>query len=391
MNVVILGGGYAGIWCYRALCRWLGSKVKITLVSRHDFHSFHGFISDAIGGHVDHSLLHSPLSECAAKAERITGEITLVNEAAKQVTVLVAGQERLLAYDQLVIATGATERTAHIPGLAEHGWRLREPEVTAALIKRLDEVVAVGSDEASRTVVVVGSGFTGTETASAVARRLGPRGRVVLLVAGSRLIPSWAKREFVQLGLRKNLTAAQVEVLIDSRAAEVRATEVLLGDGAVVPSRTVINACGNLPVVPKGIEHHIDPASGLLQVDRALRVAPSIWAVGDVAAVLDRRGAHVTKDALWAIATGTRAGRNIARVARGAAPKAFNFLGLGSIATFAPYRSVGTLWNLPVRVPALAAFLIRQGLFFWFVPSRKNSVRLMRSFYAFSRPARTAR
>lgn len=376
MKVVILGGGYSGVWAYRAVKRWLGSKAEITVVSDYNFHSFHGFTGDAISGDLDVKLVRSPLEECFPQATRVLGKAVHIDEAGQRVTVETKGNHEVLAYDHLVVATGAKERTDHIEGISDHGWHLRHPDTLPKLIDHAEQFVATHADEAGRTVVVIGNGFTGTEVSAALQARLGARGKVLLVTSSDRLIPHWARREVIQQNLRKHLSNSKVEVKI-GRVASVTPDSVLLTDGTVIGARTIINASGNVPVVPAGLEHRLDE-SGMLIVNSHLRVSEHIWAAGDAAATRNLRGELVIKDALWATATGTKAGRNIARVARRAKPSDFRFIGFGEVATFARGRSVGLLYGVPLL--GWIGYAARQSVFLWFVPSRSNALRVARAF-----------
>lgn len=380
MKAVILGGGYAGVWTYRALTRWLGRKVEVTLISDYDYHNFHGWTGDVISGDLSVEVLRTPLHECFPKAEHVIGKATRVNEASSSVTVEIDGGEREVQYDHLIVATGARERTDHIEGVFDHGWRLRDPNTLGRLVQHVDQNVAGAPTEAGRTAVVLGSGFTGTEVAAALGRRLKGRGRVVLVSTGEHLIPSFANRKLLQRHLHHHLNAANVELVL-GRAAKVDADGVHLLDSTFIPAATVINATGNVPVVPEGLEAYIDDF-GHLKVDEHLRLSENIWAAGDVAVTRDWRGRVLVKDALWATASGTKVGRNIARVARKASPLPLYFPGLGQVATFDRYASSGLLYGMPLSGPH--AYLLRMVVFLWFVPSRRNMLRVARSF-AFAR------
>lgn len=380
MKVVILGGGYTGVWTYRALTRWLGRKVSVTLVSDYDYHSFHGWTGDALSGDVRADVLRTPLHECFPKAAHIIGKATSVNETRKSVTVETENGAREVEYDHLVVATGAKERTDHILGVFEHGWQLRDPNSLGQLIKHVDEKVADASTEHERTIVVLGSGFTGTEVAAALGRRLNSRGEVVLVSTKEHLIPSFASRQRLQQHLHRHLHAANVRLII-GRAAEVNSMGVRLQDSTFIPASTVINATGNVPVVPAGLEAYVD-GLGYLKVDEHFRLSESIWAAGDVAMTRNWRGRLLVKDALWASASGTKVGRNIARVVRNASPLPLYFPGLGQVATFDRYASSALLYNIPLSGPH--AYLMRMAVFLWFVPSRRNMLRVARSF-AFAR------
>jgi NADH dehydrogenase len=379
VRIVILGGGYSSVWCYRALRRWMGASAHITVIAPFADQVFHGFTGEVLEGELTPELQASPLEECVPRAERIRGWATAVDSDARTVRVEWEGETRLVEYDQLVIATGAHDRTDSVPGLAEHGWPLRFPGQVGALLDHLswvDEQVPEDAEDARRrtTIVVVGGGFAGTEVAAALGRRYGDSRRVVLVSGSRTVVPVWQDQQGLQDRLSRNLEEAGVELIADMRVAAADDRGVLLGDGTRIEAATVVASLGNaVPVIP-GLERFHE-ADGLLAVDDCLRVTDGIWSAGDVAAVR-RGGDRVPKEALWAIRGGTTVGRNIARSARRARPRRFGFRGLGTVASFAPGHAVATLWGVPV--PELAGWLMRAGFFLWYVPSRRTALGILR-------------
>jgi NADH dehydrogenase len=379
VRIVILGGGYAAIWCYRAIRRRLGNAADITIVAPFDEHVFHGFTGEVLDGELPPELQRSPLSECAPRARRIRGWATAVDPRRRLVTVEWNGSRHQVAYDQLVVATGARERTAGVPGLAEHGWPLRFPGMVQALLDHLAAVDAAPADAESaqrrRTIVVVGGGFAGTEVAAALGRRYGDSRRVVLVTASPTVVPTWSQKPWLQKRVLRNLAAAGVALLPSSRVTEVDEKGVRLANGVVIEAATVVSTLGNsVPALP-GLEGY-QGAGGLLKVDGFLRVTDGVWSAGDSAAVRSRSGV-APKDAIWAIRAGTTVGRNVARAARGRSPHRFTFRGLGTVAAFAPGQAVAKLYGVPLS--GTVAWAIRAGFFLWYVPSRRTALRIIGS------------
>ncbi|GAA4740227.1 hypothetical protein GCM10025783_08950 [Amnibacterium soli] len=379
MRIVILGGGYSSVWCYRAIRRWMGSSAAITVVAPFTEQVFHGFTGEVLEGELTPELQESPLEECVPRAERIRGWATAVDSEARTVRVEWEGETRVVEYDQLVVATGAHDRTEHVPGLTEHGFPLRFPGQVGALLEhlaRVDEQVPEDAEDARRrtTVVVVGGGFAGTEVAAALGRRYGDTRRVVLVSSSPTVVPVWQDQQWLQERLNRNLQDAGVELITAMRVTSADERGVLLADDTRIEAATVVASLGNAVGVIPGLER-FQEADGLLAVDDCLQVTDGIWSAGDVAAVR-RRGDRVPKEALWAIRAGTTVGRNIARTARRAQPRRFGFRGLGTVASFAPGHAVATLWGVPL--PEVLGWLTRAVLFLWYVPSRRTAVGILR-------------
>ena len=379
MRIVILGGGYSSVWCYRAIRRWMGASAQITVIAPFKEHVFHGFTGEVLEGGLKPEMLSSPLDEVIPRAELVQGWATAVDADSRTVTVEWQNETRVVEYDELVVATGAQDRIDHLPGLAEHGWSLRSPGRVEALLEHLrwiDGQPPVDADDARRatTVVVVGAGFAGTEVAAALGRRYGDARRIVLISGSKTVVPVWQDRKSLQDRLMRNLTDAGVELLTDTRVVSVDEHGVQLGDGSRIEAATVVSSLGStVPVIP-GLER-FQESDGLLAVDECLRVTDGVWSAGDAAAVR-RGGTRVPKEALWAIHAGTTVGRNIARRSRRAEARRFAFRGLGTVAAFAPGRAVAMLWGVPL--PQLVGWLVRGVFFLWYMPSRRTALSIMR-------------
>jgi NADH:quinone reductase (non-electrogenic) len=281
-----------------------------------------------------------------------------------------------IAYDYLVIATGAThayfghdEWADHAPGLKriEDATRIRRSILIAF---EQAELIAEG-DERRRllTFVIVGGGATGVEMAGAIAevarqtlatdfRRIDPRSaRIVLIEAGPRLLPAFPPEQSDYV--RTALLRGGVDVKLDTRVTNCDARGVDT-DGGRIEAGTIIWAAGVTA----------SPAAAWLgaEADRAGRVKvnpdlslpghPEIFVIGDTAAVSDRNGQPVPGIAPAAKQMGNYVGKMIAaRIAGRPAPPPFRYMHLGELATIGRRAAVVKLGRLQ-----LAGFL---GWMFW--------------------------
>ncbi len=372
-RVVLVGAGYTSVWAYRAIVRRM-PRAHVTVVTERPRHSFHGYTAETLAGRLTVGAANSSVAEACPRARVLIGAVTDVDPEHR--TVGVAGPDGAcsrLAYDELVVATGARERLDSVPGLAEHGHGLRHEHTLSALRARLHAAL----DEPGTTeVAVVGGGLAGVETAAAIAQ-LDPRLRVCLLSSGRPAaqladVPGGCERVMTEL------ERCGVRVRSGVRAAAVDASGVDLTDGSRVEAPIVVSALGSAATALPGLEPHAQP-DGRLVVDRTLAVRPGVWAAGDCAAMPRPEGSAqpwYPADALHAINAGTRAGRNVVAGLRGRRPREFRYTELGKIATFGRSRAVGSMLGVPLGGLPLA--LIRQVLFVWFIPSRRQALRMLR-------------
>ena len=404
-DVLVLGGGYVGVWSARRILRATGAqrragRVRITMVASSPAHAFHGWTAEVITGHVGLRRSRTLLTTMLPGVRLISGSVESVDLDRQRVTVATPDWVGTVPYDHLVIGVGSRDAVDPIPGLAAHGWTVKGDDALARLCGRLAEVVLLAtasSDPAERerllTVVVAGGGFAGAEVSAAIMQRLrgavaavpvlaGTRPRVILLHSGSRLMPSLRPRfDGVADYCVAQVRQAGVEVRYGVRLTEVTRGAAIIADSAdrsaggdlSLPAATVVAALGQSPVPLPGTEELPRDRSGRLLTDRYLRVRPGVWAGGDVAAVPHPSGSGpCPSNALWAIYHGKRLGSNVARALGGRPARPFRFPGLGQAASFGVGRGAGELYGVALR--GWTAWLARWVVFHFFMPSRRSAL-----------------
>jgi len=369
-EIVVLGGGYAGVWSARTVLRAVRAGtfdqvVRVRLVSAAPEHSFHGWTAEVITGHVRPHRARVPLSRLLPGIEIVHGEVIRVDPVQRTVAVRTRFGLRRLPYDQLVVGLGSRDAVEKVPGLAEHAWSLKDPLGLAALRKHLATLASTHA-----TIVVAGAGLTGVEAATAIAQRL-PSARVLLAHPGERPLPMLRPRfgRIAEYAARE-AERAGVQFVGATRLIRVTADGAELEGYGFVASSTVVTTIGQAPVVLPGLEGFARDSTGRLITDRFLRIAPGIWAGGDVAAVPHpSNAAPCPANALWAIHHGKRIGANLVRVLGGHEPRPFRFPGLGQGASLGVGRGAAELYG--VQLTGWPAWLARWFFFHWFMPSRR--------------------
>jgi NADH dehydrogenase FAD-containing subunit len=235
INVVVVGGGYAGVIAANHLR--LNGDVAITLINpRPEFVErirLHQLVTGSDDAVVDYAeVLADDVRLLVDTAERI--------DAASRTVTLGSGDT--VAYDYLVYAVGSTGAALTVPGAAEYAYPISELEHAASLRAAMAEV------HPSAPVVVVGAGPTGIETAAELAEGWGggkdAEGQAVTLVCGDVLGPyfSGSARRSVSKRMRK-LGVTLVEGA-GAKVVEVRENSVLLADGRELPSVVTIWTAG---------------------------------------------------------------------------------------------------------------------------------------------------
>ena len=222
-NVVVVGGGYAGVMAANRLA----PHARVTLVNpRAEFVErirLHQLVAGNDDAVADYATVLSPAVRLVVdRADRI--------DTASRTVVLTSAAS--LEYDYLVYAVGSVGTVpASVPGAAEFAYPLSELEQAQRLTERMADVPLFAP------VVVVGGGLTGIETAAELAEA----GRPVALVTDV------LARSLAAGGLRsvtKRLAKLRVSVVEGSAVARVFHDRVVLADGSEVPSAVTVWTAG---------------------------------------------------------------------------------------------------------------------------------------------------
>lgn len=354
-KVVIVGGGFGGLSVARALN---GLPIEITLVDRQNHHCFQPLLYQVATAVVSPADIAWPIRGILRGQHNVRvlmAEVEEIDVAAK----LVRTDSVTLAYDYLVLATGATHSYFGHDDWAEFAPGLKTIADATQIRGRLllaFEHAELASDEAKRrallTFVIVGGGPTGVEMAGAIAEvalqtlpndfcEIDPRSaRILLIEAGPRLLPSFP--ENLSDYAEKTLEKMGVTVMTSSRVTDCDADGVTV-DGQRIEASTIIWGAGVVASpAAKWIGATQDQA-GRVKVEPDLSVPghKDIFAVGDTAAVFDRKGHPVPGIAPAAKQMGLYVGKLIAGELSGKPrPAPFVYHHQGDLATIGTHSAV---------------------------------------------------
>ena len=244
-----------------------------------------------------------------------TGRRVAQLDTTRQVAALDDGQE--LAYDRVLLATGAIPLQLDVPGAGlPNVFTLRTIEDADRLHNAVDKAKAEGRANARGTrgrAAVIGAGLLGVELAGTLTQL----GLAVDLVAPAHPWDRFAGEatgRFLTAYLQHNGVAVHAGVRPTRLDGDGRVQRVALSDGANVDCDFTVVAIG--AAANKELVRNTPIAAGrAILVDEHCRTnVPNVYAAGDCAAVLDPLfGKHRVMDH-WpsAVATGRLAGRNMA-------------------------------------------------------------------------------
>jgi NADH dehydrogenase len=362
-QIVILGGGFAGVEAARYLDRTAAKRtdVEVTLVSRENFTLFTPMLHEVAAGDLEPVHVSNPLRKLLRRVTILSGDIKTIDLAARRVTISY-GVRRLsleLSFDYLVLALGSETSYFGIPGVAEHAIGIKSlgdaVMLRAGVIAMLESAsVEPDPDRRKRmlTFVVAGGGFAGVETVGAIndlARgslrhygRVDPREVRVILIHGGRVIlPELG--ETLGLYAQEKLRRRQVEIKLGAKVIAYADGAVHCDDGEKVPADTLVWAAGVSPSpILKDVPWELQ--RGRVVVDPTLEV-PRFSGVGRWATAR-RSSTPYPPTAQHALREGRRAGKNIYARLKGKRTTPFVYKAPGQLASIGRRTGVARVFGL---------------------------------------------
>ncbi len=359
-HVVIVGGGFAGLWAARALS---GAPVRITLLDRGNHHLFQPLLYQVATAGLSAPNIAAPLRQILRRQKNVTvllGEVAGIDPGDQRVRL---ADGRTLAFDHLLLASGATHAyfghddwAPHAPGLKtlDDALGIRRRILTA--FERAEAEDDPAKRDAWLTFAIVGGGPTGVELAGTLAeiarhtlrgefRRVDPRkARVLLLEAGPRVLASFP--ESLSEKARAQLQKLGVEVRTGVPVAAIDDEGVQLGDTRIA-ARTVLWAAGvAASPLARDLEVPLDRAGRVLvEPDLSVPGHPLIFVAGDLASI-QYDGKPVPGVAPAAKQMGRHVARAILARLRGSTPAPFRYRDFGNLATIGRMAAVVDLHGL---------------------------------------------
>jgi NADH dehydrogenase len=305
-RILVLGGGFAGLWSAVGAARKLvelghgSDAAEVTLVNRDAFHSIRVRNYEA-----DLTSVRVPLDDVLGPigVRRVEGEVAGIDLVGRAVSVQTAKGQHILPYDRLVVALGSQLVRRKVAGLAEHAFDVDTYGGAAKLHHHLQSLASRPESPRRFTVIVVGAGLTGTETATEMPGRLhsvmaqaGFARPFRIILADHRPFVGSDMGESARPVIQDALAALGIETRLGIDVVSIDPAGLTLRSGESIAAATVV-WCAGMEAHPLtrlfAAEHD---RFGRVAVDEFMRVkaVPGVFAAGDVAwALMDDRHASV--------------------------------------------------------------------------------------------------
>ena len=397
-RVVILGGGYAGV--YAALKLEKAARkglIELAMVSQDNFFLFQPMLSEVVSGSIEPPHIVNPIRRLLRHTRFYQAEIEAVDAATSTVVVRYSGRHvhyDSIPYDHLLVAVGVSTDLSMVPGMSEHAFPLKTLGDAFALRNHLIGVIEraqVEDDAAEKaellTFVVVGGGYNGVEVAAEInsfvreAARDYPNVspgdvRVVLLQRSSRILPELSEKQAAFS--HRVMERRGIEIRLNTGIKGATVQSAVLGDGQEIATGTVVAAMGSSPnrlleTVPGSRDR-----KGRLVVDETLAVPGSdgIWAAGDCAAVPDvRTGGTAPPTAQHAVREGRHVARNILAAIKGEPLRTFSYRSLGVFVPLGRFSAAADVAGL--KIEGLMAWFLYRTYYLLQLPRLERKLRVV--------------
>ena len=400
-RIVVLGGGFGGVYTALALEKALGSRddYEIVLVSRENYFVFQPMLPEVISGTIGLTDVVSPLRRLLRRTKIHVRDVESI-DLQRQVVVTSPGfkpHPHEIPYDQLVLALGTVTDFRGLPGLPEHAMPFKNLGDALALrshvIRALAEAAIEDDDPELRTqlltFVVAGGGFSGVEVVAELndfVRSVAPSYhgidpreiRMILLHATDRILPEVAPS--LAVFAQKILAKRGVEVRLQTRLQAATGTEAVLASGERIPTRTLVSTVPSSPhplidalTLPKGRNGRL-LTTGRLAVDGT----PNVWAVGDCAQIALPDGSFAPPTAQHATRQASVVAHNIVAAVRGGTTRAFEFKGLGKMGALGHHSAVAEI--LGAKVSGFLAWWLWRTIYLMKMPGWGRRLKIATSW-----------
>jgi NADH dehydrogenase len=362
-DIVIVGGGFAGIATAHELERRAQSDVRIALINRENFQLFTPMLPEVASGSLDTRAIVQPIRVGLKRTTFVLGEAEHVDFDQRTVTVChpVLGQDLTLHFDHLVFALGAETSTMGVAGVEEHGFPLKTLPDAARIRTQICSAFEAASAARDRNArdrylrfVIVGGGFTGVEFAGELTgyvQRLRPfypgvsdlEPEIVMIQGGDRLLADLpdAFGTYAARSLRRR----NVRIELGQEVASVDDAGLTLKDDRRIDSATIVWTAGEKPApLIRKLGLHVSKHGALIvNPDLSVPAKPGVWGVGDCAHVPAGNGGAYAPLAQNAVREGPLLARNILAVLDGRATKSFAYKPLGMMASLGHHDAIAQL------------------------------------------------
>ena len=393
-QIVIIGGGFAGVKCAKTLRGKLArEEADIILFNSENYMVFQPLLAEVVGASISPEPVAVPLRQMLPGVYCRTEDVIHIDVNNNYVEFSGdRGKKGMMYYDHLVISCGSDVNLGLIAGMADHAFPLKTVGDAVALryhVLQQMENAEIADDIDLRkwylSFVIVGGGFSGVEVAGEINDLVrGTRKyyrnipkeevKVTLIHSRDQILPEVTSdlRDFARIKMEQ----AGVRVVLNKRVSYVTPEGVGLDDGGAVEGATIVCTVGNAPCpmiekldVPK------DKGRLLTVPDMRVQGMNNVWAIGDCAFIIngyDKKPSPTTGQ--FAERQGRQAANNIVRVMKGQETKPFQFKQVGQLCAIGGHNAVAEF--LRFHISGFPAWFLWRSVYLFKLPTLSHQLKV---------------
>jgi NADH:ubiquinone reductase (H+-translocating) len=403
-KVLIIGGGFAGLWATRALAK---SNCDITLIDKQNHHLFQPLLYQVATAGLSSGDIAAPLRHILRSQSNVEvrlGEVVTISPVEKYITLADSSQ---IGFDYLLLASGAahayfghSEWAAHAPGLKTLDDALNIRRKLLLAFERAEACTNKMDQDAWLHFAVIGGGPTGVELAGTLAeiakhtlknefRNIDPtKAKVRLIEASPRILSAFP--ESLSASAIKQLERLGVEVCCGTAVSNITSSNYALGT-KTIEAKTVLWAAG-VAASPLGklLDSPLDKAGRVIvEKDLSLAKFPYIFVAGDLACVTCN-DKPVPGVAPAAKQMGKHVAVAIKAKVEGKTPSAFQYQDFGNLATIGRLSAIVDVRGL--KFSGVLAWLFWLAAHVFFLIGFRNRISVLINwgwaYFSYERHAR---
>ena len=400
-KILILGGGFGGVYCAKRLQKIRLNSFDIELISDNNYFVFQPLLPEVASGTISASDAVTPIRQMLNDVKFRNAEVNLIDIKKKKIGILQGFRKRqhFIQYDELIIALGQESNLDIVPGLANNAFTMRNLNDAYNLrnhVIRCLELADVTLDLSLKkrllSFVVVGGGFSGVETIGELKEMIDRlikyyrninknEIRFYLIEYASSLLPELEKE--IGLYTLQTFKKQNIKVFLNTKLREVSSMRAYINNNKSIESNTIISTIGS--TASKLLRNTELPLKfGKLITNEYCQVVDieNVWALGDCALVPNKvikndkemNLVYSPPTAQFAVQQAKILSKNVVLKTLKRKLKSFKYTSRGSLASLGSKKGVGKIFFF--RVKGLLAWIIWKGFYLSFIPSIPTRVRV---------------
>ena len=416
-RVVIIGGGFGGLWAAEALA---DKPVSVTLIDRKNHHVFQPLLYQVATSVLSPGEIAQPLRRILHDAKNVEVLLGEVTDFDKQNNAVRLEDGSTVSYDYLIVAAGARHSyfghddwETSAPGLKTLGDAVEMRRRILLAFELAEREAYLTGDHRPLSFVVVGGGPTGVELAGAIAdiarqalakdfKKIDTKKTKVVLFEGSDRVLGTFTPDLTE-SAKQQLESLGVDVRLNSFVTDIAPGKVKVGD-EWIECDVVLWATG-VAASPLGRKLGVETDKAgrvLVEPDLSLKDHKNVFVIGDMASIKQEDGTPVPGVSPAAMQMGTATAKNILAELKGKPRTNFKYVDKGSMATIGRSKAIAHVFGMKLKgfiawmfwlflhVFFLIGFRNRFAVmfeWFWAYLTRERSARLITGDAAELRPA----